>query len=45
MLRAYLKRWKAETGVFFGGTGADSSDDEIRAIAPKHPALGVLPVD
>jgi deazaflavin-dependent oxidoreductase (nitroreductase family) len=45
VLRAYLKRWKAETGVFFEGTGADSSDDEIRAIAPRHPAFEVLPVD
>ena len=43
VLRAYLKRWKAETGIFFEGTGADSSDDEIRAIAPKHPAFEVLP--
>ena len=45
VLRAYLERWKAEIGVFFEGTGADSSDDEIRAIAPKHPAFEVLPVD
>jgi len=45
VLRAYLKRWKAETGIFFEGTGADSSHDEIRAIAPKHPAFEVLPAD
>src|SRR5580693_6286851 len=32
VLRAYLKRWKAETGIFFEGTGPDSSDDQIRAI-------------
>src|SRR3954449_10759940 len=31
ILRAYLRRWKAEVGVFFGGVGADSTDDEIRA--------------
>ena len=43
VLRAYLKRWKAETGIFFDGTGPDSSDDQIRAIAPKHPAFEVLP--
>ena len=43
VLRAYLKRWRAETGIFFEGTGADSGDDEIRAIAPKHPAFEVLP--
>ena len=44
VLRAYLKRWKAEVGIFFEGTGPDSSDDQIRAIAPKHPAFEVLPV-
>jgi deazaflavin-dependent oxidoreductase (nitroreductase family) len=37
LLRAYLKRWKAEVGVFFDGTGPDSSDAELAAIAPKHP--------
>ena len=44
VLRAYLKRWKAEVGIFFEGTGPDSDDDQIRAIAPKHPAFEVLPV-
>jgi deazaflavin-dependent oxidoreductase (nitroreductase family) len=37
VLRAYLKRWKAEVGVFFDGTGPDSTDAELLAIAPKHP--------
>ena len=45
VLRAYLRRWKAEVGIFFEGTGPDSSDDQIRAIAPKHPAFEVLPVN
>ena len=44
VLRTCLKRWKAEVGIFFEGTGPDSSDDQIRAIAPKHPAFEVLPV-
>ena len=44
VLRAYLKRWKAEVGIFFEGTGPDSADDQLRAIAPKHPAFEVLPV-
>jgi len=44
ILRAYLKRWKAEVGVFFGGVGPDSSDEQLRAIAPDHPAFEVLPV-
>jgi hypothetical protein len=42
VLRAYLKRWKAEVGIFFEGTGPDSTDEQIRAIAPKHPAFEVL---
>jgi deazaflavin-dependent oxidoreductase (nitroreductase family) len=45
VLRAYLKRWKAEVGVFFEGTGPDSSDDQILAIADKHPAFEVLPAE
>ena len=44
VLRAYLKRWKAEVGIFFEGTGPDSSDDQLRAISPRHPAFEVLPV-
>ena len=43
VLREYLRRWKAEVGIFFDGTGPDSSDDQLRAIAPKHPAFEVLP--
>lgn len=43
VLRAYLKRWKAEVGIFFEGVGPDSSDEQIRAIAPRHPAFEVLP--
>lgn len=39
VLRAYLERWRAEVGVFFGGVGPDSTDDEIAAIAPKHPVF------
>ncbi len=39
ILRAYLRRWKSEVGVFFEGVGPESSDEEIRAIAHKHPAF------
>jgi deazaflavin-dependent oxidoreductase (nitroreductase family) len=39
VLRAYLKRWKAEVGVFFDGVGPDSSEEELRRIAPKHPVF------
>jgi deazaflavin-dependent oxidoreductase (nitroreductase family) len=41
ILRAYLKRWKAEVGVFFDGTGPDSSDEELAAIAFKHPVFSL----
>ena len=41
VLRAYLARWKAEVGVFFDGVDADSSDDEIAAIAHRHPVFAV----
>ncbi len=39
VLRAYLKRWKAEVGVFFDGTSAASTDAELLAIAPRHPVF------
>jgi deazaflavin-dependent oxidoreductase (nitroreductase family) len=39
VLRAYLKRWKAEVGVFFDGVGPDSSEEELRAVAHKHPVF------
>ena len=39
LLRAYLKKWKFEVGVFFGGVGPDSSDDELLRIAPDHPVF------
>ncbi|MEV5934926.1 nitroreductase family deazaflavin-dependent oxidoreductase [Streptomyces sp. NPDC052079] len=41
LLRAYLKRWKAEVGAFFKGVGPDSSDDELRRIAPDHPVFRI----
>jgi deazaflavin-dependent oxidoreductase (nitroreductase family) len=41
ILRAYLKRWKVEVGVFFGGVGGDSPEDELRGISPDHPVFRV----
>jgi deazaflavin-dependent oxidoreductase (nitroreductase family) len=41
LLRAYLKRWKWEVGAFFDGVGPDSSEDELRRIAPDHPVFRV----
>lgn len=39
VLRAYLKRWKAEVGVFFDGVDAASPPEEIERIAPDHPVF------
>jgi deazaflavin-dependent oxidoreductase (nitroreductase family) len=39
LLRAYLKRWKVEVGMFFDGVGPDSSEEELRRIAPDHPVF------
>ena len=39
LLRAYLQKWKWEAGAFFGGVGPDSTDAELRRIAPDHPAF------
>jgi deazaflavin-dependent oxidoreductase (nitroreductase family) len=41
LLRAYLKKWKWEVGAFFDGIGADSSEEELRRIAPDHPAFRI----
>jgi deazaflavin-dependent oxidoreductase (nitroreductase family) len=45
VLRAYLRKWRMETGIFFSGIGPKSSDDQILAIASRHPAFEVLPVE
>ena len=42
VLRSYLKRWKFEVGAFFDGVGPDSTDEQLLAIAPRHPAFEVL---
>ena len=43
ILRDYLRRWKFEVGMFFGGVSADSPDEELRKIAPDHPVFRVDP--
>ena len=42
LLRAYLKRWKFEVGVFFDGVDASASDETLRRIAPGYPVFRVL---
>ena len=39
VLRAYLKRWKMEVGVFFGGVDGNSSEEDLQRIAPDHPVF------
>ena len=41
LLRAYLRRWKWEVGIFFGGVGPDASDEELLRIAPDHPVFRI----
>jgi deazaflavin-dependent oxidoreductase (nitroreductase family) len=45
ILRAYLRRWKMEVGVFFGGVDAKSSEEDLRRIAPDHPVFLVAAAD
>lgn len=42
VLRAYLKRWRWEVGAFFDGLTADASDDELRAVAARHPVFRIV---
>lgn len=42
ILRAYLRRWKFEVGVFFDGVGPDAADDELLRIAPGYPVFRVI---
>lgn len=39
VIRAYLKRWKLEVGVFFDGVSAWSPTPELDRIAPNHPVF------
>jgi deazaflavin-dependent oxidoreductase (nitroreductase family) len=39
IVRAYLKRFSFEVGMFFKGVKADSPDEDLRHIAPDHPVF------
>jgi len=39
ILRAYLRRWKFEVGMFFDGVAPDSTDEEWAAVAARHPVF------
>jgi deazaflavin-dependent oxidoreductase (nitroreductase family) len=43
ILRAYLKRWKFEVGVFFDGVDAKAPEAKLREIAPGYPIFRVEP--
>jgi len=43
VLRAYLRAWAWEVGAFFEGVDADSSDEELAAIADRHPIFEITP--
>ena len=45
VLRAYLRRWKMEVGVFFDGVDADSGDVDLLRVAPDHPVFRITIVD
>ena len=39
ILRAYLRKWKMEVGIFFDGVTADSEEEDVLRIAPDHPVF------
>lgn len=41
VLRAYLRRWKMEVGVFFDGVDAKAPEETLRRIAPGYPVFRV----
>jgi deazaflavin-dependent oxidoreductase (nitroreductase family) len=41
ILRAYLKRWKMEIGVFFQGAGPDAPEERLAEIAPGYPVFRI----
>src|SRR6202000_414239 len=43
ILRAYLKRWKFEVGVFFDGVDVKAPEEKLREIAPGYPIFRVAP--
>jgi deazaflavin-dependent oxidoreductase (nitroreductase family) len=43
ILRAYLKKWKFEVGVFFDGVDAKAPQEKLREIAPGYPVFRIEP--
>lgn len=44
LLRAYLRRWKMEVGVFFEGVGPEAPEADLQRIAPLHPVFRIEPL-
>jgi deazaflavin-dependent oxidoreductase (nitroreductase family) len=44
LLRAYLKLWSMETGIFFDHVKHDAPDAEIARIATRHPVFAISDV-
>ena len=42
ILRAYLKKWKFESGVFFDGVDAKAPEETLRRIAPGYPVFRIV---
>jgi hypothetical protein len=42
LLRAYLRRWQFEVGLFFQGVGPDASDEDLLRIAPDYPIFKII---
>lgn len=43
ILRAYLRKWRFEVGMFFAGVGPEATDEELRRIAADHPVFQIEP--
>ena len=43
VLRDYLRRWAWEVGRFFDGVDADSTDEQLAAVAPGFPVFRLRP--
>jgi deazaflavin-dependent oxidoreductase (nitroreductase family) len=41
IIREYIRRWKAEVGMFFDGIDESSSDEQLLAVAPGFPVFAL----
>jgi deazaflavin-dependent oxidoreductase (nitroreductase family) len=43
LLRAYLRLWRFEVGMFFNGVGPDASEEDLLRAASNHPVFRIAP--